>query len=95
LLYCADVESTKALQDQVLSVDGPKSDVVDSVEVKRLKDEMTSMKKKLWVSRTLVGVCFLFEQVVLQLPNSTSFAEFKPTETLSFVIVALRNHGMN
>ena len=47
LLYCADVESTKALQDQVLSVDGPKSDMVDSVEVKRLKDEMTSMKKKI------------------------------------------------
>ena len=47
LLYCADVESTKALQDQVLSVDGPKSDMVDSLEVKRLKDEMTSMKKKI------------------------------------------------
>ena len=47
LLCCYDVESTKALQDQVLSVDGPKSDVVDTVEVKRLKDEMTSMKKKI------------------------------------------------
>ena len=47
LLCCADVESTKALQDQVLSVDGPKSDMVDSLEVKRLKDEMTSMKKKI------------------------------------------------
>ena len=41
------IESTKALQDQVLSVDGAKSDLMDSVEVKRLKDEMTSMKKKI------------------------------------------------
>ncbi|KAJ7369808.1 Serine/threonine-protein kinase MRCK alpha [Desmophyllum pertusum] len=40
-------ESTKALQDQALSVDGPKSDLMDSVEVKRMKDEMTSMKKKI------------------------------------------------
>ncbi|XP_078344292.1 serine/threonine-protein kinase MRCK alpha-like isoform X3 [Oculina patagonica] len=40
-------ESTKALQDQVLSVDGPKTDLIDSVEMKRLKDEMTSMKKKI------------------------------------------------
>lgn len=47
LLYFADTESTKALQDQVLSVDGPKTDLIDSVEMKRLKDEMTSMKKKI------------------------------------------------
>ena len=47
LLYCTNIESTKALQDQALSVDGPKSDLVDSVEVKRMKDEMTSMKKKI------------------------------------------------
>lgn len=47
LIYSTDVESTKALQDQALSVDGPKSDMVDTVELKRLKDEMTSMKKKI------------------------------------------------
>ena len=46
LLFLAVTESTKALQDQALSVDGPKSDLMDSVEVKRMKDEMTSMKKK-------------------------------------------------
>ncbi|KAK2561476.1 Serine/threonine-protein kinase MRCK alpha [Acropora cervicornis] len=40
-------DSTKALQDQVLSVDGPTGDRADSIEVKRMKDEMTSMKKKI------------------------------------------------
>ena len=35
------------MQDQVLSVDGPKGDRADSIEVKRMKDEMTSMKKKI------------------------------------------------
>ena len=45
---CDSVDSTKALQDQVLSVDGPnKGDYLDSIEVKRMKDEMTSMKKKI------------------------------------------------
>nr|XP_058949041.1 serine/threonine-protein kinase MRCK alpha-like isoform X2 [Pocillopora verrucosa] len=39
-------ESTKALQDQALSGDGSKSDQIDTMEMKRLKDEMTSMKKK-------------------------------------------------
>ena len=48
------IESTKALQDQVLSVDGPKSDLIDTVEMKRLKDEMTSMKKKLMGKWTFV-----------------------------------------
>ena len=43
---CASVDSTKALQDQVMAVDGPKSDHLESIEVKRLKDEMTSLKKK-------------------------------------------------
>lgn len=43
----ASSDSTKALQDQVLSVDGPKSDHLDSVEVKRMKDDMASMKKKI------------------------------------------------
>ncbi|XP_073230481.1 serine/threonine-protein kinase MRCK beta-like isoform X9 [Porites lutea] len=40
-------DSTKALQDQALAVDGPKGDQVDSIELKRLKDDMTSMKKKI------------------------------------------------
>ena len=35
------------MQDQVLSVDGPTGDRADSIEVKRMKDEMTSMKKKI------------------------------------------------
>ncbi|XP_068751786.1 serine/threonine-protein kinase MRCK alpha-like isoform X3 [Montipora capricornis] len=39
-------DSTRALQDQALSVDGPKGNHVDSTEVKRMKDEMTSLKKK-------------------------------------------------
>ena len=43
----AIVDSTKALQDQALAVDGPKGDQVDSIELKRLKDDMTSMKKKI------------------------------------------------
>lgn len=29
-----------------MAVDGPKSDHLESIEVKRLKDEMTSLKKK-------------------------------------------------
>lgn len=47
LFNFAILDSTKALQDQALAVDGPKGDQVDSIEVKRLKDDMTSMKKKI------------------------------------------------
>ena len=47
LFNFAIVDSTKALQEQALAVDGPKGDQVDSIELKRLKDDMTSMKKKI------------------------------------------------
>ena len=47
LFNFAMIDSTKALQDQALAVDGPKGDQVDSIELKRLKDDMTSMKKKI------------------------------------------------
>jgi len=47
LFNFAIIDSTKALQDQALAVDGPRGDQVDSTEVKRLKDDMTSMKKKI------------------------------------------------
>ena len=52
--FCVSVDSTKALQDQVLAVDGPKSDHLESIEVKRLKDEMTSLKKKV-MGKSLIG----------------------------------------
>ena len=42
------------MQDQALSGDGSKSDQIDTMEMKRLKDEMTSMKKKAMGKRMLV-----------------------------------------
>lgn len=42
------------MQDQALSGDGSKSDQIDTMEMKRLKDEMTLMKKKAMGKRMLV-----------------------------------------
>ena len=69
----------------MLSVDGPKSGMVDSLEVTRLKDEMTSMKQKScgrvepwsWFH-------FLFKQVALNcLIQLVFLGDFNATETLS------------
>ena len=49
LLSCAFTESTKALREQsALLGSSPKSeDQVDSMEVRKMKDDMHTMKKKI------------------------------------------------